>query len=201
MRQTSRRGVVMTITEENAQPHAATTAEGPRYPARSERRRRWRKVATWVAACSAVVLAAGGYLAVHMSSDLATARGRGADSARLQGQADLYAVQQAATARGRAADSARLQGQADLYAVQQAATAPRPGRGLGPSPRPSRSLRRPAGGHGARPGRGFGPSPRPSRSLRRPAGGHGARPGRGFGPSPRPSRRLAGTGTRRGVLR
>jgi hypothetical protein len=112
----------MTITEEKAQPpavpHAATTVEGPRYPARSERRRRWRKVATWVVACSAVVLAAGGYLAVHMSSDLATARGRAADSARLQGQADLYAVQQAATARARSADSARLQGQADALRAQ-----------------------------------------------------------------------------------
>ena len=115
----------MTITEEKAQspavPHSATTVEGPRYPARSERRRRW-KVATWVVACSAVVLAAGGYLAVHMSSDLATARGRAADSARLQGQADLSTTQQAATVRGRAADSARLQGQADLSTTQPAAT-------------------------------------------------------------------------------
>jgi hypothetical protein len=112
----------VTITEEKAQPpavpHAATTVEAPRYPARSARRRRWRKVATWVVACSAVVLAAGGYLAVHMSSDLATARARAADSARLQGQADLYASQQAAMARARAADSARLQGQADALRAQ-----------------------------------------------------------------------------------
>jgi hypothetical protein len=127
MRQTSRRGVGVTITEEKAQPPAvppaATTVEGPTYPARSERRRRWRKVATWAVACSAVVLAAGGYLAVHMSSEPATARARAADSARLQGQADADAAHQATTARARAADSARLQGQADADAAHQAATA------------------------------------------------------------------------------
>ena len=117
----------MSITEEKAQPpvvlHAATTVEGPTSPVRSARRRRWRKVATWAIACSAVVLAAGGYVAVHMSSEPAPARARSADSARLQGQADAYAADQAATARARSADSARLQGQADAYAADQAATA------------------------------------------------------------------------------
>jgi hypothetical protein len=108
----------VTITEEKAQPHAATIVEGPTHPGRSQRRRSWRKVATWAVACSAVVLAAGGYLAVHKSSEPATVRARSADSARLQGQADAYAAQQAATVRARSADSARLQGQADAYAAQ-----------------------------------------------------------------------------------
>jgi type VI protein secretion system component VasF len=83
----------VTITEEKAQPHAATIVEGPTHPARSQRRRSWRKVATWAVACSAVVLAAGGYLAVHKSSEPATVRARTTDSARLQGQADAYAAQ------------------------------------------------------------------------------------------------------------
>jgi hypothetical protein len=111
----------VTITEDKAQPHAATIVEGPTHPARSPRRRSWRKVATWAVACSAVVLAAGGYLAVHQSSEPAAVRARSADSARLQGQADASAAPQPAAVRARSADSARLQGQADASAAPQPA--------------------------------------------------------------------------------
>ena len=108
----------MTIAEEKAQPYEATIVDGPTHPARSQRRRSRRKVATWAVACSAVVLAAGGYLAVHKSSEPGAARARSADSARLQAQADAHATRQAATAQARSADSARLQAQADAHAAQ-----------------------------------------------------------------------------------
>ena len=180
MRQTSRRGVGVSITEEKAQPpvvlHAATTVEGPTSPVRSARRRRWRKVATWAIACSAVVLAAGGYVAVHMSSEPAPARAR----SRGLGPPPRPSRRLRRRPGGHGASSER---------------------GLGPPPRPSRRLRRRPGGHGASSERGLGPPPRPSRRLRRRPGGHGASSERGLGPPPRPSRRLAGTGTRRGVLR
>ena len=64
----------------------------------------------------------GGYVAYQLSSD-ATARGRVADVARLQGQANAYVEAQEALARGRAADTARLQAQGDAFLQGQQALA------------------------------------------------------------------------------
>ncbi len=110
----------MTTTDENAPLRAmpaTRTVEGPTSPTPSARRRR-RKVAAWVVGCGIVTGAAGGSVAVHEASEPAVAvRGRRADSARLQAQADAYLAQQAID-RGRRAESARLQARADAYLAE-----------------------------------------------------------------------------------
>jgi len=102
---------------------AITTTEQPgeaapsRVVVRAVRRRRLR--ATAMFACGAVALGLVGYGSLETGNGSSTSRSWDASALRLQGQAEAYFAQQQHVARGRAADTARLQAAADAFAQQQ----------------------------------------------------------------------------------
>jgi hypothetical protein len=79
------------------------------------RPRRWTRVAVLgVVGLAMLGGGLGGYLASRPAED-GLARGRAADAARWQAQAEAYLQGEGAVARGRAADAARWQAQAEAY--------------------------------------------------------------------------------------
>jgi hypothetical protein len=78
--------------------------------------RRWKAVVAVVASGLLIGVAGGSVTAYVAQREVAedVARGRAADSARLQGQADAY-LSELAIQRGRAADAQRLQAYADWW--------------------------------------------------------------------------------------
>jgi len=111
----------MTVTDQRAPAPAATppTEVSPtRPPQPGWRHPRRVLVVAVVVALGILVGSTGGYLAYQASPD-PWARGRAADAARLQAQADAYGAGRAAVERGRVADAARLQAQADAHQARQ----------------------------------------------------------------------------------
>ncbi|HET6687458.1 MAG TPA: hypothetical protein VFH02_13145, partial [Jiangellaceae bacterium] len=113
----------MTITEHpKPLPEAAPspTVTAPTGGAHAPSSKRSRKIAVLAVALGIIIGTAAGLVAYHASPD-PLERGRAADGARWQAQADAYQAQRQALERSQAADGARWQAQADAYQAQRQA--------------------------------------------------------------------------------